>query len=152
MCKKKKKGSLTPVKLYIVLLDHILMITSEKKYSQLTVSFPGDEVVIFTLLFATHLYWPSSPRTILIIVKLEVSPKKLETLILSFSDISIPSLVHFTSGVGVPLTVQFRVKLRFCSSITVTFCGLLVNVGGSGKKKSRYLSMIKNLYIYIYIL
>ena len=127
------------------------MITSEKKYSQLTVSFPGDEVVIFTLLFATHLYWPSSPRTILIIVKLEVSPKKLETLILSFSDISIPSLVHFTSGVGVPLTVQFRVKLRFCSSITVTFCGLLVNVGGSGKKKSRYLSMIKNLYIYIYI-
>ena len=51
---------------------------------------------------------------------------------------SLPSLYHANIGVGLPVALHMKVTLISCSWI-VLFFGLVVNVGGAGRKENSML-------------
>ena len=105
-----------------------------KWYLQCTESEPACEVAEPMLLFATHLYCPSSDRWTFCIVKKWTFPEfdslRSESAAMSRATLSF---VQSMLGSGFPSTVQLKIAVSL-STFTV-LSGCLVNPGASGREK-----------------
>ena len=105
-----------------------------KWYLQCTESDPASEVAESMLLFATHLYCPSSDRWTFRIVKKWTFPEfdwlRSESAVMLRGTLSF---VQSMLGSGFPSTVQLKVAVS--SSIFTILAGCLVNPGGSRREK-----------------
>ena len=104
-----------------------------KWYLQCTESDPAFEVAEPMLLFATHLYCPSSDRWTFCIVKKWTSPEfdSLRSESAAMLRVTL-SFVQSMLGSGFPSTVQLKIAVS--PSIFTVLTGCLVNPGASGRE------------------